>query len=98
MARGGRGYSARERAQIAAGTFFTEAELRRNPRLGQSVIRAEQERQASGRTSRRDPNNAPPSAEARKMLAEMEELPPLDFEAGLREAAAKRQAERELGA
>lgn len=55
-------YSAGERAQIAAGTFFTDAELRAHPGLGRTVQPPAAARPAA------DPNNRPVSAEARRMV------------------------------
>jgi hypothetical protein len=47
-----------DREQIAAGCFFTEAELRAKPHLRRLAKPAP--------LAPRDPNNAPPSVEARK--------------------------------
>lgn len=54
-------YSAEERRQIAAGEFFTAAELRAKPGLGRTIQAPATE------PARTDPNSRPVSKEAREM-------------------------------
>ena len=57
------GYSADERAAIARGEFFTRAELAARPGLGRSITTTAPAAPAG------DPNNRPPSAQARAAAA-----------------------------
>ena len=54
------GYSKSERQMIAAGVFFTDAELRANPRLARPQV-------AAAAPAAADPNSRPVSKAAREM-------------------------------